>query len=121
VWAGIERGRTLDAGDVSADRDALIASECAARRQFQFASLLITPTVPGPAPALGQEVSVADVSRSTRPLSGFGWPSISIPCGTVDGCPVGIQLVAAPGDDARLLSWAAQAVATLTLPEAPDA
>jgi aspartyl-tRNA(Asn)/glutamyl-tRNA(Gln) amidotransferase subunit A len=121
VWAGIERGRALDAGDVRADRDALIASERAARRMFQFASLLITPTVAGPAPALGQEVTVAEASRSTRPLSGFGWPSISIPCGTIDGCPLGIQLVAAPGDDARLLGWAAQAVATLATPEAQHA
>jgi aspartyl-tRNA(Asn)/glutamyl-tRNA(Gln) amidotransferase subunit A len=121
VWAGIERGRGLDPGDVLVDRDALIASERAARRMFQFASLLITPTVPGPAPALGQEVSVAAASRSTRPLSGFGWPCISIPCGTIDGCPVGVQLVAAPGDDARLLGWAAQAAATLSSPEAQHA
>jgi Asp-tRNA(Asn)/Glu-tRNA(Gln) amidotransferase A subunit family amidase len=121
VWAGIERGRRLDAGDVRVDRDALIASERAARRQFQFASLMITPTVPGPAPALGHEVSVSDVSRSTRPLSGFGWPCISVPCGTVDGRPVGVQLVAAPGDDARLLGWAAQAVATLVAPETQHA
>ncbi len=121
VWAGIERGRLLDAGDVRAERDALLASERAARRMFQFASLLITPTVPGPAPALGQKVSVADASRSTRPLSGFGWPCISIPCGTIDGCPVGVQLVAAPGDDARLLGWAGQAVALLASPEAQRA
>ncbi len=121
VWAGIERGRALDAGEVSADRVAMIASERAARRQFRFASLLITPTVAGPATALGREVSVSDVSRSTRPLSGFGWPSVSIPCGTIDGCPVGVQLVAAPGDDARLLGWAAQAMATLSSPEAQHA
>ena len=122
VSAGIERGRGSmrgEGGGSTATR--LIASERAARRQFQFASLLITPTVPGPAPALGHEVSVADASRSTRPLSGFGWPCISVPCGTVDGCPVGVQLVAAPGDDARLLGWAAQAVATLTPPEAQHA
>jgi Asp-tRNA(Asn)/Glu-tRNA(Gln) amidotransferase A subunit family amidase len=121
VWAGIERGRVLDAGDVSVDRGALIASERAARSMFQFASLLITPTVPGPAPALGQKVSVSEVSRSTRPLSGFGWPCISVPCGTIDGRPVGLQLVAEPGDDARLLGWAAQAVATLALSEAERA
>jgi aspartyl-tRNA(Asn)/glutamyl-tRNA(Gln) amidotransferase subunit A len=121
VWAGIERGRVLDAADVRVDRDALIASERAARRQFQFASLLVTPTVPGPAPPLGQEVSVAEVSRTTRPLSGFGWPCVSVPCGTIDGCPVGVQLVAAPGDDARLLGWAAQAVATLAAPETQHA
>jgi aspartyl-tRNA(Asn)/glutamyl-tRNA(Gln) amidotransferase subunit A len=121
VWAGIERGRALDAGDVRSDRDALMVSERAARRMFQFASLLITPTVEGPAPAFGQEVSVAEASRSTRPLSAFGWPCISIPCGTIDGCPVGVQLVAAPGDDARLLGWAAQAVAMLATPETQHA
>lgn len=121
VWAGIERGRVLDAADVTADRAALSASERTARRLFQFASLLITPTVAGPAPALGQAVSISEVSRSTLPLSGFGWPCVSIPCGTVDGRPVGVQLVAAPGDDAHLLGWAGQAMATLALPEAQHA
>ncbi len=36
-----------------------------------------------------------------------GCPSISMPCGvTADGMPLGLQLIAAPGDDQRLLEMA---------------
>jgi amidase len=43
-------------------------------------------------------------------------PAISIPCGfTGDGRPVGLQIVAAPRADARLLSGAAQLEASLGL------
>lgn len=49
--------------------------------------------------------------------SGFanltGHPSISLPCGLIDGLPVGLQLTAALGQDARLLSIARQVAKTL--------
>jgi Asp-tRNA(Asn)/Glu-tRNA(Gln) amidotransferase A subunit family amidase len=114
VWAGITRGRGLDAAAVRADRVALADQARDAGSVFDDVSLLITPTVPSPAPPLGAEVSVAEASRYTRAFSAFGWPCISIPCGTVGGRPVGLQLAGAPGDDARLLGWAQQAVTVLS-------
>jgi Asp-tRNA(Asn)/Glu-tRNA(Gln) amidotransferase A subunit family amidase len=120
VWAGIERGRGLDAAAVHQDRDALALAERDARRLFDEVSVLITPSVPYPAPPLGHEVSIADATRYTRTLSAFGWPCVSLPCGTIDGGPVAIQLAAAPGADASLLVWAQQLVAVLH-PGAKDA
>ncbi|KAJ8602058.1 hypothetical protein CTAYLR_002783 [Chrysophaeum taylorii] len=43
-------------------------------------------------------------------------PALVLPCGDVDGLPVGIQLVAAPGKDALLLEAAAALEAILGLP-----
>jgi aspartyl-tRNA(Asn)/glutamyl-tRNA(Gln) amidotransferase subunit A len=113
VWAGIERGRGLDDTVVGEDRDALAAAERDALRLFDDVSVLITPTVPFPAPPLNQEVSVANATRYTRTLSAFGWPCVSIPCGTVDGRPVAVQLAAHPDEDASLLVWAQQIVTAL--------
>lgn len=37
----------------------------------------------------------------------IGWPSLALPCGSHDGAPIGIQLVARPGREELLLSTAA--------------
>ena len=38
-------------------------------------------------------------------LAGFARaPQISLPLGTLEGCPVGLSLIAAPGNDVLLLS-----------------
>ena len=113
VWAGIERGRTLDA--VRRARRPRRVDRLGTRRP---------PDVPVRLAA--DHADGCGASPSARP-GGLGRGSQPVhaaaervrlavhldPCGTIDGCPVGVQLVAAPGDDARLLGWAAQAVATL--------
>jgi Asp-tRNA(Asn)/Glu-tRNA(Gln) amidotransferase A subunit family amidase len=103
--AGVDRGRALDPASVQADRLALAES---ARHALSLLGdgprLLLLPSAPGPAPALGEDVSVATASQFTRALSVLGWPSASLPCGRVDGRPVGLQLAAAPGQDAFLLT-----------------
>ena len=40
----------------------------------------------------------------------FNWlamPAFSVPCGFVDGLPVGLQIVGPPGSDARIMRLAA--------------
>jgi len=72
---------------------------------------IATPTAPSPAPKLGEKADplsmyLLDVFTVTANLTGN--PAISIPMGTVerDGkqLPVGIQLIAAHGDEAALFS-----------------
>ena len=42
----------------------------------------------------------------TLPQALAGMPCVSLPCGFVDGLPVGLQLIAAPFAEARLLNAA---------------
>jgi Asp-tRNA(Asn)/Glu-tRNA(Gln) amidotransferase A subunit family amidase len=44
------------------------------------------------------------LSRNAIPWSFVGFPAISLPCGRVDGLPVGLQLVAAPYREDLLIS-----------------
>jgi aspartyl-tRNA(Asn)/glutamyl-tRNA(Gln) amidotransferase subunit A len=42
--------------------------------------------------------------RNTRPMNVWGLPAISVPCGTTSaGLPIGLQIAAAPGNDAKVL------------------
>jgi Asp-tRNA(Asn)/Glu-tRNA(Gln) amidotransferase A subunit family amidase len=122
VTSGIERGRAVDRADVDADRVQLADAELAARSIFAGdTQLLVLPSVPGPAPARDTDATVADASRYTRTLSAFGWPCASVPCGLVDGRPVGLQLAAAPGNDELLLGCVALAARVLAPSEAQHA
>jgi Asp-tRNA(Asn)/Glu-tRNA(Gln) amidotransferase A subunit family amidase len=77
--------------------------------------VLVTPAVVIAAPLPAATVAVngehrpihPTLTRCTLPFNLTGMPAIAIPCGrTSAGMPVGIQLAAARGDDARLLAIA---------------
>ena len=71
---------------------------------------LITPAAPGIAPK-GLESTGNPVFNSLWSLTGL--PSLSLPLLEYDGMPIGVQLVGAGNDDARLLrhaAWLVEAV-----------
>jgi aspartyl-tRNA(Asn)/glutamyl-tRNA(Gln) amidotransferase subunit A len=67
----------------------------AAFSEFDF---VVTPTTPGPAFELGAKtndpLAMYLNDLYTVPMSLAGIPAVSIPCGLVDGLPVGLQLAA---------------------------
>jgi amidase len=76
--------------------------------------VLVMPTVPMTAPLLPPPdappaVTVAragELHANTCPFNVSGHPTISIPCATVDGLPVGLMAVGRPFDEATLLRLA---------------
>lgn len=89
------------------------------RRLFREYDLLLTLTINSIAPTLGQmaERSKAPAWGARNPHSDrytvytnlFNWlafPATSVPCGFVDGLPVGLQIVGPPGSDATILRLA---------------
>jgi aspartyl-tRNA(Asn)/glutamyl-tRNA(Gln) amidotransferase subunit A len=54
------------------------------------------------------------LSRNAIPWSLVGFPALSVPCGAVDGLPVGLQLVAAPGGEERLVALGAALESAMT-------
>ena len=80
------------------------------RAAFHEFDVLVTPTVPVPAPRVGEEtLSNGEELRSgllrlVTPFNTVGFPALSLPCGfTKAGLPVGLQLAARPFHEKQLL------------------
>jgi amidase len=75
-------------------------------------TILVIPTAPGPAPLLSTPQSELEPYRnralSLMSVAGHaGLPQLSIPCGRLDGAPIGLSLVGRRGSDPLLASAAA--------------
>ncbi len=110
------RGRFEEGPRIRADE---VAAATAARRAITDrldgvvggGRVLVLPTAPGTAPP--KDAPAAELQgRRERTMritciAGLGGlPEISIPAATVEGCPLGLSIAAAPGNDAHLLALA---------------
>jgi len=86
------------------------------REIFGDVDVLLAPTTPFPAPRIGQETTTVDglqvptrpmLGLYTQPLSFIGLPVISVPVSGAGPLPLGVQLVAAPWNEAALFRIAA--------------
>lgn len=99
-----------------ADGDAAYALAHEARRRLAAGvdaaladvDVLASPTVPMLPPKWGEDIDdVFGALANTGPFNVTGHPAVTVPCGTVDGLPVGLQFVAERGEDAVALRAAA--------------
>jgi aspartyl-tRNA(Asn)/glutamyl-tRNA(Gln) amidotransferase subunit A len=79
-------------------------------KAFEQVDVIAAPTTPQPAFRLGEKQNdpvamyLSDIYTIAANLAGL--PALSMPCGLVDGLPVGLQLIGRDFDEARLLNVA---------------
>ena len=88
--------------DVARRMDALLGED----------AVLCLPTAPGIAPKLATPAAELEVFRARAfallSIAGLArLPQLSLPLGTMEGCPLGLSLIAPRGRDRGLLDWAA--------------
>ncbi len=86
------------------------------REVFQNLDIIIAPTTPIAAPLIGQQTMILNgqeilvrphLGLFTQPLSFIGLPVLSVPIKQENSLPLGVQLIAAPYNEALILQVAA--------------
>ncbi|MDZ7702625.1 MAG: amidase [Halobacteriales archaeon] len=108
----VERGQGVTAGELAAARAGRgeLRDELEARMADAGVDVLLSPSAPGPAPE-GLDSTGDPVMN--LPWTHSGLPTVTLPAGTVDGLPVGLQCAARFGFDEWLLGWAGELEASL--------
>jgi aspartyl-tRNA(Asn)/glutamyl-tRNA(Gln) amidotransferase subunit A len=97
----LRSGESVTAAEYIQRRRELDEVRRSIRNVFADLDLLITPTMPIPAPAIADLRANPDalrpaelkLLRNTRPFNVWGLPAISVPCGfTQSGLPIGMQI-----------------------------
>ncbi|HEY6369025.1 MAG TPA: amidase [Candidatus Sulfotelmatobacter sp.] len=97
----IRSGEKVSAAEYIQRRRELEESRRRIRAVFADVDVLVTPTLPMPAPAIAELKANPEalrpaelrLLRNTRPFNVWGLPAISVPCGfTQSGLPIGMQI-----------------------------
>ena len=117
VRASLALGDRISARDYLQAQRMRRAALSEALEGFTKADVLITPTLPTEAPAVGQDTisysegdqdALSSLIRFTCPFNQTGLPAITVPTeGGANSLPVGVQLIGPPFKEGRLLHAAA--------------
>jgi aspartyl-tRNA(Asn)/glutamyl-tRNA(Gln) amidotransferase subunit A len=111
----LRTGQEVTAADYLAKQRELELLRRQAATLFAGVDVLVTPTVPIPAPSFAELEAHPDelrpkelmLLRNTRPFNVFGLPAITVPCGTTsDGRCVGLQIAGKPWHEIAVLRLA---------------
>lgn len=111
----IRTGQEVSAADYIAKRQELELLRRQAAAIFEDVDVIVTPTVPIPAPSFAElqahpeQLRPTELSmlRNTRPFNVLGLPAISLPCGVTSGSRcAGLQLAGKPWDEISVLALA---------------
>ena len=120
TWLMYESGETATAADYARAVQVLHRTGRMVARFFERYDLLLTPTLPRPPEKLGvfnmntddieaYRTAVSLFTSFTAPFNASGNPAMSVPLHwTSAGLPIGVQFAGRYGDEATLLSLAAQ-------------
>ena len=99
----LQRGADFKAADYIRARNEVERLRREIRGVFSEVDLLVTPTMPTPAPPL----AAGSGARNTSPFDVYGIPTMSIPCGfSASGLPIGLQISGAPWAEGAVLALA---------------
>jgi amidase len=121
TWAAIDMGHRRSALDYARARRALTAATAGMARVFEEFDVLLLPTAADFTPPIGQidgRTAAFNLDRWNAESYGYapyteifnvtGQPAVSLPLAmSTAGMPIGVQIAAPLGQDARLLSLAA--------------
>jgi aspartyl-tRNA(Asn)/glutamyl-tRNA(Gln) amidotransferase subunit A len=111
----LRTGEKLSAADQDRLRRELRQARQAILAVFERVDVLVSPTVPVPAPTIAELTDHPEMLRpreilllrNTRPFNVWGLPAISLPCGfTSAGLPIGLQIAGPPGREDWVLALA---------------
>ena len=97
--------------------------QLAVAKTFKEIDVLVAPTVPMPTPGVTELTSIINgkivdtveaCMHNVGPGNLLGLPSVSVPCGIIDGMPVGLEIIGAPLAEEKILKVAA-AIQSLNL------
>jgi Asp-tRNA(Asn)/Glu-tRNA(Gln) amidotransferase A subunit family amidase len=106
----VRDGSKIPASAYDAAKQHVAESQRRMAELFKDTPIILAPAAPGPAP---RGLSTTGDSRINYPWTALGTPAITIPMGATNGMPLGLQLAANPGDDARVLRAAVAVEASL--------
>lgn len=112
----LERVASLDAGSMDRALQAAAAVADAIDERLNGYDLLLTPTLDQRVIPLGRMAGDCPLDQYLEdtdawfdrlyPANATGWPALSFPAPDVGGPPIGMQLIARPGNDLMLLAAA---------------
>jgi amidase len=119
TWTLAERGRGITGPDYAMAQAVMGTWRRALAAWWEDFDLLLTPTTAAPPARLGQLTPTPDepmrgskgsipYSVFTAPFNTSGQPAISLPLGSSNGLPIGVQLVAAYGREDLLIATGSQ-------------
>ena len=99
----LEHGRIISAAEVLRALYAWQQVKAEAMELFEHVDVVVSPTVGQVAPPVAQETPRHSITSSTYMANFVGLCAITLPCGLVDGLPVGLQVISKPGKEALML------------------
>jgi amidase len=121
VQERFDAARDMDPAKAAAGRAFRKRFSVRIRSMLAGGAVIAFPTSPFPAPRLTasatEQNAVRERSMGVTAMAGLaGLCEVTIPAGRVDGAPVGLSILAAPGRDRALLALALRVAAELGLP-----
>jgi Asp-tRNA(Asn)/Glu-tRNA(Gln) amidotransferase A subunit family amidase len=104
-------GQSLGINDYQRALDDVSRHTARMSEQYADTPVILVPSATGPAP---RGLASTGDPRMNAPWTALGTPAISIPMGTDNGLPLGLQLTADRGEDALVLRTAVRVAEILT-------